>query len=146
MNVEASEVVRADAAAVFALATDPARMAEWQAGVADVAVVDDAPQAGVGSRLSGSRAYGGMRLPFTFEVTAWQPPRRYAFASVEGPVRLRGEQRVEPRPEGCEVTLSLEVRLPGLGLLGAADPVRARVRSALAEDLTALRRLAETGA
>ncbi len=145
MNVEASEIVRAEAGAVFTLATDPARMAQWQAGVADVVVDDDAPQAGVGSRLSGTRAYGGLRLPFTFEVTEWQPPRRYAFTSVEGPVRMRGEQRVEPRPEGCEVTLALEVRLPGAGLLGAANPLRARVRAALSEDLAALRRLAEDG-
>jgi hypothetical protein len=52
------------------------------------------------------------------EVTANEPPTRYAFQVVAGPVRPRGEFRFTPAGDGTDVRMSLDADLGFLkGLL-----------------------------
>ncbi|WP_240731830.1 SRPBCC family protein [Egibacter rhizosphaerae] len=83
-----------------------------------------------------------MTLPWTVEITAWEPPHRYAFALINGRLRLAGEQRFEPAGDGCRVEARLDIGVPWLrlGRLGGriGSAVLQRVEVALAEDLDAL--------
>jgi uncharacterized membrane protein len=141
-RVEERIVVGRPVAAVFAVATDPAAMPRWQHGVVEARRDGDGPP-GVGSRMTGSREYAGVRMGWTTEITAWDPPRRMAFRSVGGPLRAAGEQTFAPAPGGTAVTLALDLAVPRIGLLRLGDRVVERVAEELRRDLAALKQLCE---
>lgn len=131
-------------AEVFALLADPAAAGRWQHGVNGVRALTDGPP-GLGSRLSGTRAYAGLRVAYTTEITAWDPPRRLAFRALGAPVRVSGEMALETVPDGTRVTATLDLRVGGLGLLGLTDRVGERVAAELRRDLASLKELLEGG-
>lgn len=135
--------IRAPAEIVFAVATDPDRMEEWQSSVRSIRRLDRGA-VGVGSRLSGERLVAGVAMPFTSEVTAWQPPHLCTFEASGRGVLLRGEQRVTPLGLArSQMTARLELdRAPvGVGWLG--ERVNARVTRALQAELQSLAALIE---
>ncbi len=140
MRVEEAVVVAREPAEVFAVLTDPGMVERWQQGVTGTRV--EGP-AGVGSRMSGTREFAGMRVAWTTEVTAWDPPRRLAFRSVGTPVRLTGDQVLTAVPGGTRVTASMEFAVPAFGLLRLSDRVGERVAAELRRDLAALKALVE---
>jgi uncharacterized protein YndB with AHSA1/START domain len=101
---------------VFAYATDPARFTEWQADVVGVRVEGDGP-AGVGSRFTTTRRIGGAERTMTQEITEHRPPRRWAAAGVDGPVRPSASVTVEPLGDGARsrVTFALDFEGHGIG-------------------------------
>lgn len=131
-------------AEVFALLADPSAAARWQHGVDGVRALTDGPP-GLGSRLSGTRAYAGLRVAYTTEITVWDPPRRLAFRALGAPVRVSGEMALETVPDGTRVTATLDLRVGGLGLLGLTDRVGERVAAELRRDLASLKELLEGG-
>jgi len=58
------------------------------------------------------------------EVTAYDPPTRYAFLAIAGPARPVGEYRFAPSGAGTEVTFSLRAELGGLKKLLMSGPVQ----------------------
>lgn len=141
--VTAQRIVHAPAEAVFAVATDPDRMREWQPSLSRVRRLDHGA-VGVGSQLAGERLVAGVAIPFVSEVTRWQPPRWCAFEVSGAGVVLWGEQRVVPMdPARCRVTARLELgRAPvGLGWLG--ERLSWRIEQALNAELQALAVLVE---
>lgn len=149
MTVSAERVVGAPPARVFAVAADAERMGEWQRGVRRVRRLgeahDGAPGGvGVGSRLAGERVVGGLGLRFESEITAWEPPRRYAFRVAMRGADADGELRVEPAGEGrSRVTARLDARLPAwLRLAVGRRRLRRHLAAHLAADLEALAALA----
>jgi uncharacterized protein YndB with AHSA1/START domain len=101
---------------VFAFIADGTTAPRWRGGVTDVALVSGS---GVGAKYSqGVKGPGGRRVAADYEVTAYDPPRRLAFAATAGPVRPTGAYVLEAVPEGTRVTFSLDARLGGIkGLL-----------------------------
>lgn len=139
----AQRVVHAPAEAVFALATDPDRMNEWQRSVRRVRRLDRGT-VGVGSRLTGERLVLGMAMPFVSEVTRWQPPRLCAFEARGRGVVLRGEQRVDALgPEQSRVTARLELHRVPLRPERLRQPLRDRIEQVLGAELQSLAVLAE---
>lgn len=70
---------------------------------------------GVGSRVHQVvKGPGGRSIPADIEVTAYQPPKRYAFRVVAGPVRPTGEYRFTGGDETTTVSLSLDAQMSGL--------------------------------
>ena len=101
---------------VFAFLADGMNAQRWRSGVLDIAL---ASGSGVGAIYhQGVAGPGGRRIAADYEVTAYEPPRRFAFRTVAGPVRPIGEFRLEPAGEGTAVTFQLSAELPFLkGLL-----------------------------
>jgi uncharacterized protein YndB with AHSA1/START domain len=110
----AQRTVRIDRApeTVFAFLTDPANDRSWRTGVKEISA-DGA--AGVGRRIHQVVAGpGGRGINADIEVTAYEPPSRYAFRTTSGPVRPAGEYRlVAAGPGATDVTFSLSAEVGG---------------------------------
>ena len=77
---------------VFAFLTDPANDPTWRSGVKEMSA-QGGP--GEGRRIHQVVAGpGGRGIAADLEVTAYEPPVRYAFRTVSGPVRPSGEYRL----------------------------------------------------
>lgn len=94
----------------FAFFADPVNDTRWRAGVKEISA--DGPPA-VGSRVHQVIAGpGGRSIAADIEITAYDPPTRYAFHGVAGPVRPAGEYRfVASAGGGTDVTFSLSAEL-----------------------------------
>ena len=68
------------------------------------------------------RGPGGRRIDADYEITAFEPGSRLAFAATAGPIRPTGEYRLAAVPEGTRLTFSLAAELTGFKklLMGGA--------------------------
>ena len=116
ITARANVHVAAPATATFAVLADPDRFHLWQHGMEPV----EARRGPVrpGSRLRSRRRLAGMTVPFSAEVTEWDPPRRLSFRSAGTPLRLTGDYEIAAHGDTSVVTATLELR-PGRGV-GAA--------------------------
>ena len=72
-------------------------------------------QAPIGTRVHQViKGPGGRGLGADIEVTANEPPSRYAFQVVAGPARPRGEFRFVETANGTEVHFALDAELGGI--------------------------------
>lgn len=100
----------------FAFFTDPGNDQTWRGGIKEIAAAGP-PRVGsqVHQVVSGP---GGRSIAADIEITAYDPPTRYAFHGIAGPVRPEGEYRFAPNASGgTDVTFSLAAKLnPLMGL------------------------------
>lgn len=82
---------------------------------------------------------GGRGIPADIEVTAYEPPRHYAFKVTAGPARPTGEFRLAPAGAGTELTFSLSAELTGLKKLFMSGPVQKSMDGEMASLDTAKR-------
>jgi hypothetical protein len=102
---------------VFAYLDQLERHSEWQEQVVSSTRDTDGPTR-IGTRATDMRKVPGGPKPFTYEVTAHDPPRLSAFRGVSGPIRAVGSVTVEPTGEGrSRVTLELDFEGHGFGKL-----------------------------
>lgn len=97
---------------VFEYVSDPYNMEAWVAGVSHVTLVDEDPSR-AGARFESDYTYGGRTVRMAYEVTAFDPPERYATRG-EGPFPFAGELRLEPTADGTRVTNSIDAASDGL--------------------------------
>jgi uncharacterized protein YndB with AHSA1/START domain len=97
---------------VFAFLTDPTNDPGWRSGVKEMSA-DGGP--GVGRRIHQVVAGpGGRGIAADIEVTAYEPPTRYAFRTVSGPVRPTGEYRLAPAgADATDVSFALTAAVAG---------------------------------
>jgi len=107
---------------VFAFFTDPTNDVSWRPHVKEVSTE--------GPVAEGSRIHqvvtgpAGRGIPADIEVTALEPPTRYAFQVVAGPVRPLGEFRFTADGDTTTVSFSLTAELTGLKKLVMSRPVQ----------------------
>jgi uncharacterized protein YndB with AHSA1/START domain len=107
---------------VFAFFANPANDRSWRPGVKEISAS--------GPIAQGSRIHqvvdgpGGRGIAADIEVTAYEPPTRYAFQVVAGPARPRGEFRFVPAANGTTTTFSLSAELGGWKKLLLSRPVQ----------------------
>ncbi|MGN6752008.1 MAG: SRPBCC family protein [Intrasporangium sp.] len=125
---------------VFAFFTTPANDPKWRTHVKEVGEEGaPGPGARVHQVVSGP---GGRGIPADYEVTAYEPPTRYAFKVVAGPVRPTGEFLLTSRGEtATDVTFSLNAEVGGLKKLLLSGPVQKSMESEMASLNTAKRLL-----
>jgi uncharacterized protein YndB with AHSA1/START domain len=139
ISAEARVEVEAAVEQTFAELSDPARFHEWQTGM-EPARVDDGP-VGVGSRLRSRRSLAGMRMPFTSEITVWEPPRRMVFRAVRTPLDVTGAYLVHPLPSGSLVTARMDIAAPRLGPWRLGERAAGMIGAQLGRDLECFARL-----
>ena len=108
---------------VFAFFSDPTNDQRWRAHVKEIRM-DGAPGAGrrVHQVVEGPMGRG---IAADLEVTAYEPPTRYAFQVVAGPARPRGEFRFTPTgTSSTEVSFSLAAELTGWKRFLMSGPVQ----------------------
>lgn len=97
---------------VFDFFTNPTNESRWRTHLKEVST---SGPVGVGSRVHQVvKGPGGRGIPADIEVTAYQPPERYAFRVVAGPVRPTGEYRFVGEGNSTTVTFSLDAQMSGL--------------------------------
>ena len=112
--VQSVEIARPPAE-VFGYISDPTRRTEWQDTVEKVEV-EHATEAGVGTRVREQRRMQKITRSFTWEVTEYEPGRRYAFRGIDGPLRAAVAMTLAPLDEGNRTRLSTEIDFEGFGL------------------------------
>jgi len=118
IRVEHSAVIDRPVEEVFAYATDPAHVAEWQSSALE-ATVDGPLQAGATGKEV--RKFLGKRIESTMRIEAYEPPRRFALKVTSGPVPFRFEQTIEPEGDGTRISVVAEGE-PG-GFFKLAEPL-----------------------
>jgi len=115
---------------VFAFFSDPANDQRWRGHVKEIAA-EGTP--GVGRHVHQLvEGPGGRGIAADIEVTAYEPPRRYAFQVVAGPARPRGEFTVTPTGTGSTVTFALAADLGGWKKFVMSGPVQASMDGEMA--------------
>ncbi len=129
---------------VFAFASDPARLAEWQATTVS-AEVECGGAMGFGARLREvHRAPGGRELPSVVEVSVWEPDRRFALHVVEGSLPVDADLVFEPLRDGSATRLRFRVHGRLRGPMRLLQPLLALgLRRQFAADCATLRRRLE---
>ena len=110
----ASTVVNRTAAEVFAYATDPARVREWQQGLID-AHLDPPGPAQVGTKCLTTRRIGGANRVVTSKLTHIDAPRTWGVRGIDGPIRATVDVTVEPLTETSS-RLTIAVDFAGHGI------------------------------
>ena len=99
---------------VFAFATDPARLPEWQTNTVSAVQVDPGELV-VGSRIREvHRGPGGRELESLVEVSELEPNRVFALRMIEGPLPIHGRIAFEPSGEGTIVHFTVHGEPTGL--------------------------------
>ena len=115
---------------VFAFFADPANDRSWRTHVREIHADGPIRQgARVRQVVDGP---GGRGIDADLEVTAYEPPTRYAFQVVAGPARPKGEFRLAPSGVGTAVTFSLDAELGGWKLFLMSRPVQASMDGEMA--------------
>ena len=132
---------------VFSYLTDPSHLAEWQEGVVTARLESDGPL-GQGSRVTQTRRIGRGERTMTSELTEYDPPRRFAFRGIDGPVRAVGRGTVEPLEDGARsrVTIELDFEGHGIGKLLVPLVIRRQARNELPRDQRKMKERLESGA
>jgi uncharacterized protein YndB with AHSA1/START domain len=115
---------------VFAFFADPANDLRWRSHVKEASA--DGPirvGSSVHQVVSGP---GGRSIPADLEVTAHDPPSRYAFKVIAGPARPVGEFRFDPAGEGTQVKFSLNAELKGIKKLVMSKAVQRSIDDEMA--------------
>jgi uncharacterized protein YndB with AHSA1/START domain len=115
---------------VFAFFTDPANDRAWRPHVKEIAAQGPA---GVGATIHQVvEGPGGRGTPAHIEITAYDPPTRYAFRVVAGPARPIGEFRFAPSGAGTSATFSLRAELGMLKGFVLGRPVQTSMNGEMA--------------
>jgi uncharacterized protein YndB with AHSA1/START domain len=97
---------------VFAFFTNHANDRRWRPAVLEIG---DVAGGDAGTRIRQVvKGPGGRGIGADIEITANEPPTRYAFQVVAGPVRPHGEFRFTPSATGTDVRFTLDAELSGL--------------------------------
>jgi uncharacterized protein YndB with AHSA1/START domain len=96
---------------VFAVATDPRRLAEWQHDVVNVRMLGEA-------RFATTRRINGAERTMIQQITRDDPPHGWAARGIDGPIRPNATITVEPVNGGTRsrVTFTLDFKGHGIGV------------------------------
>jgi hypothetical protein len=114
---------------VFAYLDDLARHGEWQDSIVSARVDTEGPTR-VGTRATETRRMGNREQAISYEITAHDPPRSFAFRGLDGPLRVVGSATVEPVGDGSSSRVVLEFDFEPHGLLGRLVAPMARKQAA----------------
>ena len=143
MKFTIEETVKAPRAEVFAAATATEQMQHWMPNLVRVEKITEGP-AGVGTRWREKRKMLGKEATEEFEVTAWEPPHRFAL-SVDGSKGSsgRGEYRFDYRLEevegGTRILSDAQIEMPGFFGRMMGRLFTGVIRKACRKDLVALK-------
>jgi uncharacterized protein YndB with AHSA1/START domain len=113
---------------VFRYVTDPSRFGEWQEGIVDAHIEGGGPQA-VGSLCIMTRRIGGSDRTSTSRITELSPPRTWTIRGIDGPIRANVTVTVDPRQDGTQAHVTLQLDFQGHGLGKLIVPVVIREAS-----------------
>lgn len=131
---------------VFAYIDDLGRHGEWQESIVSAHVDTDGPTR-VGTQVTEVRRMGKREMTITYEVTEHDPPRRFAFRGIDGPVRVVGKGSVESVGDGSSSRVTIELDFAGHGFGKLLAPLaRSQASKQVPQDQQRLKERLESGA
>ena len=110
---------------VFLYVADPTQRPNWQDALEHIEVVRTTPE-GVGTRVRETRRIQRSTRTFTWEVTEYDPGRRYALQGIDGPVRARVLMNLTPVDQGAKTRVAIEIAFDGVGIGKVLAPLARR--------------------
>jgi uncharacterized protein YndB with AHSA1/START domain len=140
MRAEASTIINKPIETVFTFTTDSEKITTWST-IKEVKRLFGSP-VGVGTKDALVIEFLGQKIETTTEVTAYDPPHRYAYKSISGPVPFENTLLLTSIEGGTKVDLILEGE-PG-GLFKMAGPaIVPLARKQLESQLSILKKTVE---
>jgi hypothetical protein len=102
-DFQVSTVINASIERTWSVLADIERWPEWTPSIERIESLTALPL-GPKARV---RIHQPKLRPAVWEVTVWEPPRRFVWQSKSPGVTAIADHRLEARPEGCSITLSL---------------------------------------
>ena len=107
---------------VFDFMSDPANGSQWQSSTVSAEWTSEDP-IGVGSNQYSVTRFLGRKIDSTLELTTWDPPNRYSFKVVSGPIPFEASIEFAQEENGTKVTFSGNAEVGGFfkiaeGLVG----------------------------
>jgi uncharacterized protein YndB with AHSA1/START domain len=128
---------------VFGYIADATRIPEWQPDVREAAF-EQPTAVGVGTRGQEVRHVMGADRPIAWEVTDYDPHRRYGVRGVDGPVRAHVTMDLTPTADGAGTHLEYGIDFQGHGIGKLIAPLaRQGARKDVADTLDRLRQRLE---
>jgi uncharacterized membrane protein len=141
MHAEASITIDKPVEDVFAFTTDIEKLTKWSSVFKSVKRLSDGP-VGIGTKDELTVEFVGQKIETTTEVTAYDPPNRYAYKSISGPLPFENTVLFTPAGTGTKVDLILEGEPEGLFKL--AGPVfQPLAKKQLEDQLKTLKKVIE---
>jgi uncharacterized protein YndB with AHSA1/START domain len=106
---------------VFRYVTDPSRFGEWQESVVSAHIEGDGQA--IGARCIMTRRIGGKDRTSTSEITQLSPPRTWAIHGIDGPIRADVSVTVDPRQDGSQSHVAIQLDFRGYGIGKLIVPV-----------------------
>ncbi len=125
MRVEESVDIGRPVEEVFAFATDPKTWSEWAGPVIEVRQPALGQLRQQGGKFATVNKFLGRRFETRYEVTAYEPDRRFSYRSTDGPVPHEETFNFEAVPGGgtrCTQTAEFEAG----GFFGLVGPLLQR--------------------
>jgi uncharacterized protein YndB with AHSA1/START domain len=129
-------------AAVFAYLADLENLPGWNYAISQTRKTSDGP-VGVGSRYRQTRTLP-TRSEEMFEVTEFEPDSRLSIRGGLGPFHGEASYLLAPTDDGTILTNTMDLH-PSGALRLIAPLAASRIKSAVANNLEALKRVLETG-
>ncbi|MFQ5858009.1 MAG: SRPBCC family protein [Anaerolineae bacterium] len=143
-RIEGSVVINRPVEEVFAFVTNPENERLWRSILLEWEQTSDGPM-GVGTTIREVEQFLGRRIEETYEVTEYEPNRKFALKSISGPTPNKVSQTLESVQGGTKHTLLIEAELGGFFKL--AEPIVARmIKKQVEAQLEILKGLLEAGA
>ena len=121
--IDQSVVIARPPAEVFDFLAHAENLPLWDSSMLECVQVGSGP-VGVGTRYQGASKILGRRLEWTTEVTDFQPGRRSASRSVEGPLTFQVSYEVAPDGAGTNLRYRIEADAGLGGAFGRAmEPI-----------------------
>jgi uncharacterized membrane protein len=113
-NFRVATDINAPVERVWSTLADVERWPEWTASIARVEPLNQLPLS-LGARV---QIHQPKLRPAVWEVTVWEPPRRFVWQSSSFGVTAIADHVIEARAAGCSVTLTLHFGGALGGLVG----------------------------
>jgi uncharacterized protein YndB with AHSA1/START domain len=140
IKIEHSVVINRPVEDVFAYASDPQKLTEWQNGL--IRVEGDSQMA-EGAVTTEVRKVMGREMETQMECVTFEPPTKFSSRSLSGPVKMTFTQTSKPVDGGTQVDVLVEGE-PG-GFFGVAGPILKRsVQKDVEKDYAKLKEIMES--
>ncbi|MBI5303429.1 MAG: SRPBCC family protein [Chloroflexi bacterium] len=140
-HIETSITINRPIDQVFTFVTDFSKAVEWQAGIVEARITSNAPR-GVGTTYVWVQQIVGQKMDTSGEITAWDPPRRYEWKSVNGPFPVSGGITFRAEGNGTAVTQYADAEPGGFFKLAEGLLVK-QIEGQFAQSLKTLKELLE---
>lgn len=116
-NFSVSIEINASPEVVFSCVADLARHGEWSANPLRIEALSSGPLA-VGSRYRSTAEFGGREIHAEFQVTEYEPPRRFGFAGKDTTGKYEHLFTLQPQSGGTLLKRTVRFDLtPGQWLM-----------------------------